>query len=551
MKKKLSIFILSLYLIIANYSMVIDNGYQFNWLTFSIVAIISIIIAFVLINYLPKLFDKVKLKDDQQLDKKGFIIIIIICVLLISFLLFVFYPGGCDSDIMWQYFQGINLTRFNNWHSPIHTLLIFRLPNLIKPKFIYSNILNVSIFGLSYLYLLNTLRQRGVNKKIIYGIFAFNMLNPFLMLLILTPYKDILFASIVNVLIGLTVKLGKNNEYTNNIYSIIYVFLCVFALLVRRNAALLIIPILLYSLFCYYPRFRKWIVLTLFASFYFFANTIMDRIPMDRFYLYLEQMVPTFQNIWANVTKNKADLSDETYQLMDDILPLDEYQDYVLGDVNTIRFEGHIYDSILVDNLGLKKILEVTMECIKKDPKSSVEAVLRLYNMSLGVDSSNILYYFPESYQGISPLSDMNDYSIQIDYHRIDNTHAELVHYYSDTNEVIKTEIIDSSIYGLDDHQQIGIVKIIRKYADFFKNHIILRILFGSFGLINLIDLIITLICFIRKNKVGFIFFAIFLYNMGTTFLLSGPDYRYFFFNLVITLPLIIIYFKDYNENNL
>ncbi|MBQ8691767.1 MAG: hypothetical protein IJ520_01320 [Synergistaceae bacterium] len=75
---------------------------------------------------------------------------------------------------------------------------------------------------------------------------------------------------------------------------------------------------------------------------------------------------------------------------------------------------------------------------------------------------------------------------------------------------------------------------------------LILSPLFGRIGVINLI----ILICLLAKFKFKKLFLALplFTYNFGTMLLLSGEDFRFFYYSLAIMPALILILLNDRGE---
>lgn len=202
-----------------------------------------------LLNSLPKIFDKIKLKKEFILftaNKKSIFFIAI--VLFLAYLPYIlhYYPGNVLIDSTVQIMQGQGDAEFTTHHPPIHTALItvcINLGHMLTGSynfgaFIYTMVQTVAtcfIFSYTIFYM----AKKKVPKSIRLFSTLFYAFCPTISFMTITMYKDIPFALALLALTICITEIATNLEiFIKNRVMIFLTIIAVFLVAIFRNNGL-------------------------------------------------------------------------------------------------------------------------------------------------------------------------------------------------------------------------------------------------------------------------------------------------------------------------
>ncbi|MCD8130780.1 MAG: hypothetical protein LUE16_05805 [Lachnospiraceae bacterium] len=456
----------------------------------------------ILILSAAKKIGSLKLKSLSYLiDKTSYLQII--CVFLISLIVFLFYFSGSftemaeGSDVYVQYSQAIGQTPYSNWHPVLHTLLFFTLPLKVIEQYSFIVILQLVYFCLAFTYLIFVLRINGAPRLFLACLCIYIWLNPFLAPYMMSPLKDIammifailLLAYYIQIICSKAAWLQKKRNLL--LFSLVSVA-CGF---MRHNAVLFVAPLVLIVLF-YAAKDKK-------IRFSLVATILITVFLVKGIYLCLNVESPSQRKvetiglpltIWCNVMQTyPSSLPTETQLALYDLIPEEFYDSFYLSaGFNSIKWnEGMNLDKI--DALSYAEVLKYTYQCFRYDPKGSLEALASLTSFVWKMDISDSVY---------NPLSD--------------------------TNEAVFP----------------AAATFVRQLATLFGTGF-WGSLFGSYGL-ELFLMLITGVILLVQNRMSILHvLPFFCYDFGTMLLLTGRDYRFFLFNIPLWLPVLFLMLRD------
>ena len=107
---------------------------------------------------------------------------------------------------------------------------------------------------------------------------------------------------------------------------------------------------------------------------------------------------------------------------------------------------------------------------------------------------------------------------------------------------------IEENEYGIGRENSIYEFEYLVEYSE---NNVLMSTLLWNIGLIIIILLILNWVSFVKKKYKSILFIGpIIIYNFCTMCLLSGPSFRYFYFNSVMIFPILGIFWGLLNNRN-
>ena len=493
---KLKTALLMLYLwpvLLAQYVLTFQHGYEpyrTNWMLICASAdilIILLLICPVIIKFFNKLNIKIKSEDaHEKIFAKSFAVSFI--YLLIYYI--IYYPGFFSPDSLNQIQEALT-NQYLDWHPTLHTLLFFKLPLSLTFEWLGSMVLmQIILFALDM-------------TKTIYKYANFNytclaliyvLAAPVTPIIVLYPWKDIAFAIAAIFLMAFMLNIyythGKWLHDFKNL--ILFSVLLTFATIFRHNAVLFTAPLYL-AVLIYANKKHAAIIFVLAALLFAFI-----KIPVYRYvnaakpsYIQREISGLSMTMIGSAVKETPELLSQDILDFAYQVAPKERWYDkYITGSFNHIKFAG--IDSKFVESTGALKILKFMLRCVVQSPAASIKGFAALTNLVYGV----------VGYTGSLTLP---------------------------SKQNVKDHAFREFIMEINKNLQL-----------------ILSPFFGRIGVINLI----ILICLLAKFKFKKLFLALplFTYNFGTMLLLSGEDFRFFYYSLAIMPALILILLNDRGE---
>lgn len=482
-------------------------------LKFSFIMLFLCILAVILIEKIKPMSSLPCLKFRQS-NKSGYIFFASVFVVTLGcFLIWyiAFFPGSFSPDSIAQYQQALT-DEYDNWHPAFHTWLFFKLPVFLFGTPSAIVLLQIIYFSLAVAYLFYTLKNSSCPLLFMILSWVYIIVNPNTTHIMLYPWKDTALAIFSLVIFTQVMKIyetgGKWLKSKLNILSFsIFLFL---ALSVRHNSLLLIAPIFV-VLFVFMKAVRRNIVA---SALIVLSMTLILNGPVFTLVGVQKAGHRSMETLGLPLTvlsevymTDRESMSEEAIGFMSSLATEDEWKKYhVLGNFNVLKFsvDEVIFDK--VENEGTGKILKYTLEAVINSPIASIRSFSHLTSLVWGFGDCG------GSSIGVSIVD--NAYGIS---YSGDNEFRELLNGYS--------EIVGSG-------------------ASVFFNYI---------GIINLL----LLVCGVaRIKKAGaarvFVLISPLCYNFGTMLLLTGPDFRFFYFNFLIVIPILYLLFgKDSCEDAL
>lgn len=499
----LPITILSLYLWVLFTLQAISIDIGLTKIFFLMLFVISVVVSTLIIRLFYKKIDTILFERHLKSPSIcGFVVGVIIFAFYVVYLLGQ-YPGGMSPDTLTQYTQAIE-GQYSDWHPVLHTLLFFTLPLKIKNGLDFIVFCQISYFSIAIGYLTYVLAKNGFGKTGIFCWAFYLCINPFLVTYLMYPWKDLALTIFSVHILACYIEIfcSKGLWLKRKMNLIIFSAILVAGTYMRHNAILFTFPLLVLIL-AYILKDKKTRI--------FLLGTVMCFCIMVQFlYSFLEveqadkrviETVGLPVTIWCNVMQNNPDvLPEESREFMYSLATKESYENnYITGNFNTIKFSGNI-DTNKIDELSYWEVLKYTLQCFQCAPKESLEALAKLTDIIWDIDGK---------FGPITPGVVENNYSIYTNHY----LHAETI---------------------------VNQVKVF--FADGFG-----RIIFGSFGFMILVLLIVSLLLFVNRRKSILHIIPILVYNFGTMLLLSGDDYRFFILTTPIWIPLIFVMLKERN----
>ena len=416
------------------------------------------------------------------------------------------YPGSFSPDSIDQYKQALT-GNYNDWHPVWHTLMTFTLPLKLtgwSPSIILFQIVWFSLF-IGYFAVIIYLYSGILYTSIAVALIIF---SPFTLEIVMFPWKDTTFAVACGFCMLYAVHIYfTKGEWCNKIWRILLLaFMLTNATLLRHNGVLFTF-FLLVALIFFIPR-KKWYLLVAMTL----LLLVLIRIPL---YSALNVSKPGNRvmeisglplSVITYVVKLNSDkLDNETIKFVEEMMKqLPDWKNYHnLSGFNSVKFLGVSYESI--EKVGFSEILKMAFRCFIASPGHSLKAIIGLTIPVYGLE-------------------------------------------------------IPSRSYSYIAENDLGIVykgnKLIGYLEEFYCSlvlHTPLRFLFLSLGMTILVMFAFILFKTDFKNTNDYkrliLCLPVFTYDFGTMLLLSGPDVRFFYVNLIVC-PLVVLIMGRNLETN-
>ncbi len=479
-------------LVLAHFYLYNDNIFAYGYLI--VFAVITV--AFILVCIIRRIHIRLKNHSKQTSLIVG--LIFFAFTFLNCFLWqLAFWPGSFSPDSISQYTQAI-AGNYNNWHPIIHTILFFKLPLLLcnKPFFIIT--FQIFIFSIAVGYLFYTLFSFGISLYLCIIAFLFITLNPNNSLIMLFPWKDCAFGIFSLILFTFLIHLfiKRKNISIKLLPWIVFAVLAFLTNSMRHNAVLLVIPIYI-ILIIFFKECRKKILIsfTIFMCFIFGSRFLLENGFNARY-----EKTPQIELLGIPMTilcdeyKSSPDsLQEETKMFLKSIGSSENWDNYELGDFNSIKFFSKNINNINQSN--------------------------RIFSYLKGIDSSGYKVAIQSFIRATSLVWNIDKFCAWGHYNYICENDFNII--YTGRFSKLKDFFLDYRKMVL--------------YSPFI-------IAFGVIGIINLV-LICLFISNIGKIKYEVLCLTIppLVYNFGTMLLLSGKDFRFFYFNFLVIIPIMFL----------
>ena len=449
-------------------------------------------------------------KERNKLSRKTFVVISTSLFVIYILNLFAHYPGGINPDTIDQWGQAES-GNYNNWHPAIHTMVIWLITQIL-PMYSFFIGFQILIFSVLAGYMVTTLEAWGIRKRWIILFLVAIVSHSSTRNYMLFPFKD---TALTILLLGLTVCIVNivlsNGKWLSNWLNITAIAIIgALATVIRHNGLFFTIPLGILLIICYVKVTRK-VIFAVIISTMMILGIIKVVYPLasvsyDEDQAYVETVGLPMTILSGAMANNPEALDDRAREFLRKMASDIEWKAFFeLGNYNSIKYR--FKTNKFLAEIPPKELLHMTLRAIKSDPKSSLLNVIELTRM----------VWNPFDWQwGDGPSASYNK------------------------EEAIAVGIIvERHIVAMQ--PIINISRILYGFINVGINMLIPTFMFSSIGL-HMLLLLFFGVFSVNRNlgaKALCLFLPSVLYNLGTMLLLSGPDYRFFHFNTVITLPLI------------
>ncbi len=501
-ENKWSVVILTAYLCVVLSMTAIAHDVAVNTVILIGLFALSFVASYVVIKLLRKPLNKISIgKPVKNARVWGFVSFGLILIIYTVYFLGQ-YPGGLSADSLSQYNQAVGMEGYVDWHPVIHTLLYFTLPVKLGGKLATIVFLQVLYWSMAMGYLVYSMAKGGLNKFLL-GLFVIYVcINPNLATYVINPWKDIAFMTFAALIMACYIRVftTKGEWLLKPVHILLFAFALVMGIYVRHNAVLFVVPMLaIVIIFMVKSNKSRVFLIVSVVVLYVVVKAVYSFMGLPETPKRKLETIGFPMTVICNVMKyNPEALPEDTRNALYGVASQESYElGYVTGSFNSIKFSNYI-DVNRVDELTYKTTLRYTYECFRYAPRESFEAAARLTDM---------FWDFNGEYGPIGPVFIDNDYGF-----------------------------CSQPVKGFD-----SVVGFITKAGTIGPG----KIIYGSLGSLMLIEITIAAVLFASRRRSFIHILPMFFYNYGTMLLLSGDDYRFFLYTIILWIPIVFMMFKD------
>lgn len=472
---------------------------------------LSLLLLFICCPKLLRQLKKIKItySTDPSLREKilFFLIFFLATFSTLMFYFAAYFPGGFNPDSLSQLRQAIN-NEYSNWHPYLHTIFAFKLPLVLTNGAIWSiPVFQILCFSLAVGYTGTTLLKFSDR---IFSCFAvlFIIINPVICGSVVYAIKDtfvgIFALCIMSFVLRIYFSKGEWATSWKNIvaFSVVLVALTLF----RHNAILFTFPLFIVVLIFLNKSVKIRIiamVLSLFFIMYIPLPIILNvEQPGQRQVESLGLPLTILGDIYCY---DRNSLDDETRNFMSQIADEEKWNNYVQGNFNSIKWKG--INSDVIEKKGALNVIQMSIKAASSSPGVALSSALTLTGLVYKLDG--------------------------------DAQSGTTTHPYIESNE------FNISWNGVNQFYNA-----LERYRYLFEKY--LSLFFLYIGTANIVVLYCTFSkCNLKKKeeiKKALFVLPLFLYNFGTMLLLTGPDYRFFLFSILLLPIYILLMFRDNSQ---
>lgn len=417
-----------------------------------------------------------------------------------------FFPGGFNLDALNQWYQIHGELPVSNWHSPLVTFFYWTITRLSDSLSVCIAV-QLVLFSSAAALLISELYRQYISQRMAAVVSILMALNPAIGRINVSLVKDIYFSIILLLMYFVLLRVIGTNGYIlrSKLTILASSFLLTALILVRHNGILMTAAIIL-ALLIYYKKYRPFVVRILFIS---SLLTILIEGPIYRTFNVaphaniVGESVGVPMAIMVNALVNDPDnIPDDAKDFLHSIEPNDSAwkNSYVIGEWDSCKWTigDNTGDGMLLSSTPLTKIIVLIAKTAIACPNASYQSFrenTRIIWQAIG--SCN---WLPFVFQEENPY--------QIIY-----------------RPVASLSSIEANYFSLFSTGPLGIYH-------------------WNTGLQISVLLLLFLRC-VKRGSVttGILIFPLLLYNIGTSLIIAGPNYRYFYCNAVLFVPLILYLF--------
>lgn len=425
------------------------------------------------------------------------------------------YPGITSPDTNYQWEQATTF-KINDWHPAMHTLLISVFAFIFR-KYQFVLLVQNLIMASGVAYLGAELKGLGFPKWAYRSCMFYIVLNPSTLSIMQYLWKDTAFGiAMLFFTIHLIDIFLSNGKWLLKPKNVVFFTLSFTAVsFMRHNGIFASFPILVALLILYRRELLKrtltvccaCVVTFLAIKFPFYSLIGIQQVKGQTYTesVGVPMTILTDNYMYARETM-PADAADMISKLADESTWQEHYEQ---GSYNSIKFYSN--QEQVVSQTPLTDLLGMTAGCLAKNPYISWRAVGKLTDM----------VYNP--------------------FAKVDYPPSWILTMKSPVNESL----------GIFGKLQAACMNVVRPFVQLTKYTPIKNFVW-CIGMLMLLMLFAAFFSFSRHGfKVFLLAGPMFIYNIGTMLMLCGNDYRFFYFNIPIALPVIFTLLSGGNADKL
>lgn len=414
-----------------------------------------------------------------------------------------FFPGTYGGDMDTQLGE-VASGVYDDWHPFIHTLLYYTIPLKVFGAVEIIVPLQILWFSLALAYLTMTLRKNRAPRWLCAAEVLYVVLAPATGNALVCPMKDCAMTTFAMVFMAHYVNIictkGSWLEKKRNIFAAGLFF--VLTLLVRHNAILLVGPMLFIAAIYIWNKRKQLISLILCICVIYAAikGPLYSAYNVQKASNRTTEVVGLCMSVMGNVAAYWPEaLPPEVQEFLYSVTPKEVWETtYFTGSFNHVKWLAETnWDPI--EEAGAFQVMKYTVETIRSAPGLCLQAFLKVTGMVWQIDGSRIW--------GISADPDVSKSEITLP--------PELQMYCYNLlqawGELVRTTVLNNIFWF------VGLLDM-------------LLVTFALTGIRNSKDIVRAL------HAV-----PVLCYNFGTALLLTGYDWRFFYYTMTLFFPLLFM----------
>ena len=325
-----------------------------------------------------------------KLNPRVMLVATAISLIILAVYLMADYPGGVSVDSAVQWTQA-STGLYSNWHPVFHTLLI-RLVWRLLPNYAFAIAVQCGVFSLALGYLIASLYAWGIRLWALLILEALAVASPILGHTMMYLWKDNAMTVGVVILAAQSVHIyfsrGSWLQKTKN--ALAFGAALAFTTLVRHNALLFTLPLLVTTLLCYRGQLRGMLTAgaTLLVALALVWGPLYTAVGVTYPNNTTAEAIGVPMTILCNVrTQNPDALDAETRAFTDAMADESGWQTYQTDDYNSIKF-GTARE--VVSRAPLAQIVRMTVSTAKADPRRAFLAVDGVTDLVWGLANEGV-----------------------------------------------------------------------------------------------------------------------------------------------------------------
>ena len=422
--------------------------------------------------------------------------VIIFCGQLLFW--FAYYPGGFNLDAYGQWDQVHGLMALNNWH-PVLTTGLYWIITRVCDSFAFCIFVQLLMFSLSVAYLIFILSYIGVSSKILILASVYIEGCPGIGMNNVCLFKDVPFTIVLiwMTIIGIRLIETKGKWLCSILHGLLFAAVLIIIPLIRHNGIFYSFSLLCCALLVFRKEVKRLLVVAavVIFSLLLVEGPVFKALSVEQHGNFVGESVGIPMAIMANAyITDRENTPEEVQDFLLSIADESAWEEkYELGEWDSCKWD--FGGTLLFEGESLSKFVKLTAETIYSSPETAYESFrenTRVVWQVLGLSEWDTWVY-------IEP----NDYGI-----------------------VGSENAFCSEIAG-------SILSVSLSFLGCF--------FFWNIGVLTMAFLWLSVYSIARKEY-GKLLLCVppVIYNLCTMLFLCGPSHRYFYFNHVLAIPVIV-----------